>query len=179
MKKPVLFLLLFSLAAFSPAMAETIVKLSGVHLCCGGCAKGIANAVKKVEGAEVVCDRSAKTVTVTAGDDATAKKALAAIGRAGYYGRSDNSKLKIAARKAKGEKVKDQKVGGVHLCCGACVKAIDRVIAKVDGATGHDAKKGSKTFTVKGEYSLAALQSAFQAEGFNGRAVRAKANKKK
>lgn len=179
MKQLILSVFVFSLAALSSAQAETTVKLSGVHLCCGGCVKGIEKALAKVEGASAECDRKAGTVMVKAADDAGAKKALVAIGRAGYYGKSDNAKLKIPGRKAKDQKVTDQKVGGVHLCCGACVKAVDRVVAKIDGATGHDAQKGSKTFTVKGSYSLAALQAAFQAEGLNGRSVRAKGKKKK
>ncbi|MGB0581428.1 MAG: heavy-metal-associated domain-containing protein [Limisphaerales bacterium] len=179
MKKSIVFALLFSLAAISPALAETTVKLNGVHLCCGGCVKGIEKAVSKLDGTSVECDRQAGTVVVKAGDDAAAKKALAAIGRAGYYGTSENAKLKIPGRKAKDTKVTDQRVGGVHLCCGSCVKAVDRVVAKLDGASGHDAKKGAKTFTVKGNYSLAALQAAFQAEGLNGRAVREKGKGKK
>ena len=159
-----------SLLLASSAMAETTVKLSGVHLCCGGCVKGIGNAVKKVEGAAVECDKNAGSVTIKANDDATARKALGAIGRAGYYGKSDNDKLAIRARKAKDTKVTDQKVAGLHLCCGACVKAVNKVVDSVDGATGHDAAKGAKVITVKGTYSAAALQKAFQDAGLNGRA---------
>ncbi len=169
MKKYILNLLAASLAFATSVSAETSVKLSGVHLCCGGCVKGIANAVKKVEGASVACDRDAETVTVTAGDDATARKALSAIGRAGYYGKSSHAKLAVPGRKAKDAKVTDQKVAGVHLCCGSCVKAVDKAVAAVEGATGHDAKKGSKVFTVKGSYSAAALQQALRDAGFNGR----------
>ncbi|MFT4589989.1 MAG: copper chaperone CopZ, partial [Limisphaerales bacterium] len=40
---------------------------------------------------------------------------------------------------------------GLHLCCGACVKAVDKVVSSVDGATGHDAAKGAKVVTVKGK----------------------------
>ena len=47
------------------------------------------------------------------------------------------------------------------------VKAIDKVVASVDGATGHDAKKGAKQFTIKGSYSAAALQKAMRDAGFN------------
>lgn len=169
-KKLLISSVVSSLLLASSAMAETTVKLSGVHLCCGGCVKGIGAAVKKVEGASVECDKDAGSVTVTANDDATARKALAAIGRAGYYGKSDNDKLAIGGRKAKDAKVTDQKVAGLHLCCGSCVKAVDKVVAKVDGATGHDAAKGSKVVTIKGTYSAAALQQAFEDAGLNGRA---------
>lgn len=169
MKKLIYLVLAAALALATTVTAETTVKLSGVHLCCGGCAKGIANAVKKVEGASVSCDRDAGSVTVTAGDDAVARKALAAIGRAGYYGKSDHKKLRVPGRKAKDAKVSNQKVAGVHLCCGKCVKAIDAVVAAVDGATGHDAEKGSQVFTIKGSYSALALQTALHDAGLNGR----------
>lgn len=178
-KKLLISSVVSSLLLASSAMAETTVKLSGVHLCCGGCVKGIGAAVKDVEGASVECDKDAGSVTIKANDDDAAKKALAAIGRAGYYGKSDNDQLAIRGRKAKDEKVSDQQVAGLHLCCGACVKAVDKVVASVDGATGHDAAKGSKIVTVKGTYNAAALQKAFQDAGLNGRAPGGDAGKGK
>jgi acetate kinase len=90
-------------------------------------------------------------VTVKANDDDTAKKALAAIGRAGDHGTSNSKNLVIRARKAKDKKITDRKVPGLHLCCGACVNAVDKVVSSVDGATGHDAAKGAKVVTVKGK----------------------------
>ncbi len=170
MKRLLFTILAASLAFATSVTAETTVKLSGVHLCCDSCVKGVAGAVKKVEGASVACDKAAGTVTVTAGDDATAKKALASIARAGYYGKSDNAKLQVPGGRGKDAKVTDQKVAGVHLCCGKCVKAVDKAVAAVPGATGHDAEKGSKVFTVKGTYSAAALQAALHDVGLSGRA---------
>lgn len=151
----------------SVATAETKVKLSDVHLCCGACQKGVERAVSKVSGSSVQVDRKAGSVVVSAGDAATVKKALNAIGRAGYYGKSNNSKLQIAEGKVGNGRLNNASVSGAHLCCGKCVKAIDEVVASVNGATGHDAKKGSKTFTIKGSYSAKELAAAFHKQGLS------------
>ena len=57
------------------ALAETKVEVTNVHLCCPGCVKAVGSALKGVEGVTGVCDQKAKTVTITAPDDATAQKA--------------------------------------------------------------------------------------------------------
>ena len=62
------------LSAASPA--ETKVEVKGVHLCCGACVKGVATALKGVDGASAACDQKAGTVTITASSEATAQKAL-------------------------------------------------------------------------------------------------------
>src|SRR5437763_13645756 len=77
------------------AQAETRVTVKGVHLCCGQCVKIVGTAVGSVEGAKAACDQDAGTVTITAPDDATAKKAIAAMVKEGFYGTPDNEKLAI------------------------------------------------------------------------------------
>src|SRR5580692_6278431 len=69
------------------ALAETKVEVSNVHICCGACVKGVGKAVKSVEGITVACDQKAKTVTITAPDDATAQKGIEALAAAGFHGR--------------------------------------------------------------------------------------------
>jgi len=151
----------------SMAFAETTVKLSDVHLCCGSCVKGIEASVGKVKGASVVADKDAGTVTITAPDEATAAKAVAAVGKAGYYGKSDSEKVKINATKADDTKVASMKVTGLHLCCGKCVKAFDGAVKKVDGVTSSNAENKGTEATITGNFSPKAVISALNEAGLN------------
>ena len=81
MKTLLLSLLAFTAATFS-IHAETKVTLSGVHLCCKGCVNGVTKAVKKA-GASATCDAKAGSVVI-AGDQASVKKALTGVSKAGY-----------------------------------------------------------------------------------------------
>jgi copper chaperone CopZ len=155
------------LASASAVLAETTVKLSDVHLCCGSCVKGIESSVGKVKGATVVADKDAGTVTITAPDEATAKKAVTAVAKAGYFGKSDNEKIKVDATKADDTKVASLKVTGLHLCCGKCVKAFDGAVKKVDGVTGHTAENKSSEATISGNFSPKAVVAALNAAGLN------------
>ena len=64
-------------------------------------------------------------VIIEAADVATANKAVQAVAAAGYYGKSDNPKAAIAAG-VEDVKVTSANVSGVHLCCGKCVRAVDK-----------------------------------------------------
>src|SRR6185437_10820372 len=100
---------------------ETTVELTGVHLCCQGCVDAANAALRSVDGVGSRCDMKNRPVTLTAGDDSAARKALDALAAAGFYGRSDNPNL---AMKPVGDvpkrKVKSVKVSGIHNCCGLC-----------------------------------------------------------
>src|SRR3954453_23054078 len=87
--------LLGVLAFAGAARAETKVEVKGIHLCCGACVKGVATALKGVEGASAACDQKAGTVTITASGEATAQKALDALTGAGYFGTIDAKGLTI------------------------------------------------------------------------------------
>lgn len=163
-----------SLIPASMAMAETKVKLSNVHLCCGACVKGVEASVGKVQGATVVASQDDGTVTITAPDDAVAKKAVAAVANAGYYGKSDNAKLSIPAAKVDDTKVTSLKITGLHLCCGKCVKAFDAAVKKVEGVTAHDAQNKSKEATITGNFSPKALMASLNEAGLNAKVPAAK-----
>ena len=165
MKTLLLSLLTFTAATFS-IHAETKVTLSGVHLCCKGCVNGVSKAVKKA-GASATCDANAGSVVIT-GDQASVKKALTGMSKAGYYGKSDNKDLAIDCQGgAKDEKVKSLTLGGTHLCCGKCIKAVAKAVNETAGASVHTAKKGSKTFEVTGDFNAAAFISALHANGLH------------
>lgn len=149
------------------ARAETTVVLKGVHLCCGGCVKGVAKAVQG-SGAKAACDPKAGTVTITATDDAGAQKAIDALAAAGYHGESDSKTVKVKddSGVAAG-KTKSLTLTGAHNCCGACCRGIKATVKKVEGVTGDTAKPKTDTFTVTGDFDAAALVKALNAAGYH------------
>jgi mercuric ion binding protein len=58
---------------------------------------------------------------------------------------------------------------GTHLCCPQCVKAVDDILKKVEGATGKcDAKAGTVTLTAKDDATAQKALDALAAGGFHG-----------
>ncbi len=147
---------------------ETTVLLSGVHLCCGGCEKGINAAVDGLEDVEIDVSRSDETVTIKGKSGDAAQKAVTAIAEAGYYGKSDSDAIKIADAGADSSEAGSVSVSGVHLCCGSCVKAVDRAIKTLGDGVEHTAKSKESDFEVTGKVSPAAVLAALQAQGING-----------
>jgi len=150
------------------ALAEETVTLKGVHLCCGGCLKGVGGAAKKA-GATAKCDKAAGTVTITAADAAGAQKAVDAVAKAGYYGTSSSASIKIKpAKNVPDGKVKSITLLGAHNCCGKCTKAISGAIKSVSGAA-TDAKAKDKEITVTGEFDAKAVVAALNKAGISVR----------
>jgi copper chaperone CopZ len=151
----------FTLAVALSAHADSTVTLTDVHNCCKSCTNGITKAVSSVPGATATIGTEKTTVTITAKSDADAKKATAALLKAGYFGSG------AEAGTASDAKVKSATVTGVHLCCGKCVDAFNKAV-KEAGATGSDATKGAKTVKVEGDFSPKDLLAAMNKNGFNG-----------
>ncbi len=158
MKIPSIVTLL--LVSASLAHAEAKLTITGVHNCCGGCDKGIVKAIESVEGAKAQTIKD--KVTITAKDEATAKKAAAAMVAAGYFGEGAEAPAVTDA------KVKSATVSGVHLCCGKCVTAAKKAVESVAGVTKQDAAKGSKSFTVEGDFNTKELAAALNKNGLSG-----------
>jgi copper chaperone CopZ len=57
----------------------------------------------------------------------------------------------------------------VHLCCGACVKTVDKILKKVEGVKGT-CDQGAKTVTITADDAKAAQKAldALAAAGFHG-----------
>jgi len=113
-----IFLSLVTALAFAhlAQAADVTVKINDVHLCCGGCVKGVAKAVADIDGITATADEDTKVVEITGPDTATAQKAADALTKAGYFGVSSDPSIKIdLSTGAKGEKVQSLKVVGV-LC---------------------------------------------------------------
>ncbi|TDU81348.1 heavy-metal-associated domain-containing protein [Prosthecobacter fusiformis] len=162
MKYTLIASLLF-LASF--AQAETTVTLEGVHNCCKGCTNGIVKSAAGIKDTTVTAE--GKTVTITAKSQANAKKAVAAIMEAGYYGKpSDESAAPSASSSAK--KLTDVTVTGAHLCCQKCVNAMTAAVKDVPGVTGYTIENKAKTFTVQGEFTESDLLASMNKAGFHG-----------
>lgn len=156
------------LACGGAVRAETKVELKNVHLCCGACVKAVAATLKDVEGVKPMCDQKARTITITAKDDAAAQKAIDTLAAAGFHGDSDNKDLKVKDDSgATAGNVKSLTLSGAHNCCGQCCKAIKAVVAKVQGVTGDTAKPKGDTFEVKGDFDAAELVKALNEAGFH------------
>jgi periplasmic mercuric ion binding protein len=152
------------------AHAETGVTLTGVHLCCKGCASAAQKAATSVAGVTAVCDMKAGSVSLAAPDDAGAQKAAEAIVAAGFFGSSDNPAVKVeSASGAPDKKVKTATVTGVHLCCGKCARVANTAAMSVPGITSSDAAKESAFFTVTGDFNARALAVALEKAGLSGK----------
>src|SRR5882672_7453124 len=156
---------------FSVQAADVSVKISGVHLCCQGCVKGVKSAVGKVQGVTVNADEDSGTVSLTGPDKATVQKAADALVAGGYFGKSSDAGIKLNAHAgAKGKKVQSLKVEGVHLCCGKCVKAVNETLGSVAGVKGNTAAKYAESFMVTGDFNDKEVFDALQKAGLAGRA---------
>jgi periplasmic mercuric ion binding protein len=150
------------------ALAETTVKVENVHLCCPACVKGVGAALAKVDGVTGTCDRTARTVTLTAPDAAAVQKAIEALAAAGFHGRPDTKAVHFPRDSgATTGKVASLTLTGVHNCCGACCKAIKAAVKKVSGVTGDTAKPKGDTFEVTGDFDAEQLVRTLHQAGFH------------
>jgi mercuric ion binding protein len=147
---------------------DATAKITDVHICCHSCVKGIDTAVATVPGVKDTVDQDAGTITLTGADKASLQKATDALTAAGYFGKSSDVTLDSATG-AKNEKVQSMTVTGLHLCCGKCVKAVDKTVKSVAGVTGDDATKNAKSFTVTGDFNAQDVMAALQKEGLTGK----------
>jgi len=158
-----------TLALAGSAFADASVKLTDVHLCCESCVKGVQKAVAKVPGVKAESDMDEKTISLNAPDAATLQKGVDSLTAAGYYGKSSDAAIKVNAETgAKDVKVKTLKVEDTHLCCGSCVKAVNKALADVPGVTGNTATKGATSFEVTGDFNQKDVFDALQKKGLTG-----------
>ena len=153
------------------ASAEVEITITKMHLCCGACVKGVEGSLEKVEGATVKVDKNASSAVLTAPDQKTARRAIGAIGRAGFHGETDHTKLKMpdnsGVKKGMTERLE---LVGIHNCCSGCNKAIKAAIASVDGVQADTAKPKSRTIVVEGKFDGLAVVNALNKAGFHVRA---------
>jgi copper chaperone CopZ len=173
MKRLISIASILAAALWSIQAADTTVKLNNVHLCCPSCVKGIDKAVTGVSGATAQCDKDARTVTITAPDQATAQSAVDRIIEAGYFGSSSDPAIKVSDKGgAPKGKLQSLKITGVHLCCGKCVNAVNEALSKVKGVKANTAAKGADSFEVTGDFKGKAVFAALNKAGFAGKAAK-------
>ncbi len=148
------------------------VEIKGVHLCCGQCLKGVDTALKDVAGVSAVkSDGKAGTVTFDAADDKAAEAGIKALADGGFHGAAKHGDKELAfpaSGAKKGAKANSVTVGRVHLCCPACVKAVDKAVKAVDGVSDVQADRGASSVTVNGtNVSVEAVVKALNDAGFH------------
>ena len=153
--------------------AEVSAKLTDVHLCCKSCVTGVEKAVGEVPDAKATVDQDSGTVTLSGPDAATVHKAAGALVKAGYFGKSADSSLKLDAHTgASSKNVQSMTIEGVHLCCPKCVKAVDKAVKTVPGVKEQTATKGAKSFDVTGDFNQKDVMTALQQAGFTGKVAK-------
>lgn len=157
---------------FSTVALAGKVEVKGVHLCCGNCVTGVSKALEGVEGVSgVMSDRESKTVTFTAADDKAAQAGIDALAAAGFHGAATHGdkELEFPASGAKEDaKASEINIAHVHLCCAACVKAVDEVVKKVDGVSDVACDREKSSVKVTGSnISVEAVVKALNDAGFH------------
>jgi periplasmic mercuric ion binding protein len=169
-------LLIMGAALLAPlaANAETTVGISGVHICCDGCAAAIEEAVAKTaedkdHPAEVKCaiDAEERSVELVGADVDAVQAAVNQIAAAGFHGKLDNKEVAWPKSKAPKGKTSRLELTGVHNCCGACAKAIKKALAEVDGVAGDTVKPKESSFVVEGDFEPRAVIKALRKAGFH------------
>src|SRR5688572_19753704 len=173
MKKSLASIMIASALTLSAGAADVTAKISGVHLCCSACVKGVEKAVATVKGATTSVDADAETVSLTGADTATVQKAADALVAAGYFGKSADASIKMTADTgATGKKVQSLKLEGVHLCCGKCVSAVDKAVKSVSGVKEHTATKNAASFEVTGDFNDKEVVEALHKAGLTGKVAK-------
>lgn len=168
-----LFTLLSVLALTASVHAETTLTMTGVHNCCGSCAKGITKAGSIGEGVTIDVPDKSTTVTITSKKKGDAMKAAEAIIAAGYFGKIEGGEPSKSASKSTASTKPEAKmtkatVSGVHLCCKKCEVAAADAVKTVPGITKSDIVAKATSFTVEGEFTKSELTAALNAAGFAG-----------
>jgi len=149
------------------------VEVTGAHVCCNQCVRIVGNILGKVDGvSDVLADSATRTVTFTAKDEAAAQRGVKALIDGGFYGKATagGKELKVAlpAQTPSKEKTSVVVVKDVHVCCGQCQKAINKVFA--DSKVSFEGKGPQRTVRIEGKDLVPAtvLQSLLKA-GFYGK----------
>lgn len=165
MQNSIINFTLFISCIFSNVLfASADVTLSGVHLCCISCQDAVEQAVGSVTGASVQVNRDNKTVSISANDDTIAQKAVDAVVKAGFYGKSSREEVSIKTSDADGTS-ENLTMTGFHNCCGSCSSALESSISNIKGVTGVRVNKNS--CNVKGRFDVLAVLKAANNAGFS------------
>jgi copper chaperone CopZ len=159
-------------AVLTAAEADTgTVEVKGPHVCCGQCVKVVTGILKKVDGvSDIKADQKNKVVTFTAKSDSAAKAGFKALVDGGFFGNATEGgkeiKLDLPATK-KGDKADVVTVKDVHVCCGACQKAITKIFN--DSKVTFEGPSPQRTVRIEGKgLDRADVMETLHKAGFNG-----------
>ncbi len=155
---------------------ETTVVLSGVHLCCRDSEELAVNSVEndKIKfvdktAIKIEPDRKEGTLTVTAPTGKEAMVALSGLMQAGFYGKSDSDVVMIRDIKPDDFVSNVMSVRDIKICCGKCLKEVNKAVESVKGVEETTAKSGSSGFKVTGEeFKPTEVMQALRDAGFGG-----------
>ncbi len=148
------------------------VEVKGPHICCGQCVKIATKILNKIEGvSEARADIKGRTVTFTAKDGKAAKAGFKALVDGGFFGAAavDGKEIKLSLpAPKKGEKADTVAVKDVHVCCGQCQKAINKIFT--DSKVSYEGKGPQKTVRIEGTgLDRAEVLDALKKAGFFGK----------
>ncbi|MGC3972424.1 MAG: hypothetical protein QM775_35290 [Pirellulales bacterium] len=150
------------------ARAETNVKLTQMHICCGSCTKAIVAATKDLTDSKTTVDQDNEEVSITADSPAAAQKAVDAILAAGYHAKVESGDVTISPSDVTAGKVSRVTVSGAHNCCGACTKSIKEAVKGVEGVIADTCKPKESSFVVEGNnFDAKALAKVLNDAGFH------------
>jgi copper chaperone CopZ len=149
------------------------VEVKGPHICCKQCVRVVGSILEKVNGvSDVVADAKTKTVTFTATDEAAAQAGVKALIDGGFFGKATQDGKDLASGAAplpKGAKADRVTFTDVHVCCGQCQNAINKLFK--DAKVTYDGPGPQKSVQVSGrDLEPAAVLDALRKAGFNGSA---------
>jgi copper chaperone CopZ len=149
------------------------VEVKGPHLCCKQCVNVANKLLANVAGvSDVSADVKTKTITFKARDEAAAKAGVKAIFDGGFYGAATQAGKQVSVvsvTPAKGTKAEAVTVNDVHVCCGACQKAINKLFP--DATISYDGSGPQRTVRIIGkDLDAGAVVEALRQAGFNGSA---------
>jgi copper chaperone CopZ len=151
--------------------ASTNVEVKGPHICCKQCVNVVGDILKKVDGVtDVKAEIKTKTVTFTAKDDKAAEAGVMALVNGGFFGSATQGgkemKTSLPAV-AKGSKADVVTVKDVHVCCGACQKAIIKIFE--GSKVTFDGPSPQRTVRIEGkDLDRASVMDTLHKTGFNG-----------
>ena len=169
--------LIVAAIAFAADESGTVT-IRNAHLCCGGCVDGAKNALEGIEGvSDVKADVNSKTIVFAAKSEKAAMKGIEGLADHGFFGKAAFGKKDLAfpdVGAKKGEKRDTLTFSGVHLCCGACRKAVHEAFTKLDGMTSMEIDAAAQTVKLNGG-GLVVLDAValLQKAGFYGKLAKA------
>jgi copper chaperone CopZ len=159
-----------ALSAANPG--DLKVEVKGPHICCNQCVSVVGKILDKVEGvSDVKADIKSKTVTFTAKDNKAAEAGFKALRDGGFWGKATvgDKQILVPVTLINAAKTDTVIVKDVHVCCGQCQKAINKLFK--DAKVTFEGVKGNpqKTVHIEGKDLVPAeVISTLHKGGFNG-----------